>query len=270
MNVEDGIKYARDVSSGEINVCRDVMLACQRFLNQYENKEWEWVFDNRVPAHVLHFASNLRHTKGPDAGKPIVLEPFQILLVCAIYGFRSKKDIMKRMVTDVILFIPRKAGKSTLTAVIALYELLCGESGSEVFTLATNREQATIVFDAAKGFVENMPIDLQALFNLSKYEIKKVGDSQSMFKALSRDTKKRETERTLLALSWTRRQQSWIETPLKFCIRVWLPVRIRCVYTSLPPVSQKTPNSTKICKCSKLCSMARLRTIPVGLDFSMV
>jgi phage terminase large subunit-like protein len=74
--------------------------------------------------------------------------------------------------------------------VIGLYELLCGEAGAEVFTLATNREQATIVFDAAKGFVENMPRELSGLFNVSKYEVKKVGDSQSMFKALSRDTKK--------------------------------------------------------------------------------
>ena len=94
------------------------------------------------------------------------------------------------MVTDVILFIPRKAGKSTLTAIIALYELLCGETGSEVFTLATNREQATIVFDAAKGFIENMPQQLSSLFAVSKYEVKKIGDTQSMFKALSRDTKK--------------------------------------------------------------------------------
>jgi phage terminase large subunit-like protein len=88
------------------------------------------------------------------------------------------------------LFIPRKAGKSTLTAIIALYELLCGEKGAEVFTLATNREQATIVFDAAKGFIENMPSQLSSLFNVSKYEVKKIGDTQSMFKALSRDTKK--------------------------------------------------------------------------------
>jgi phage terminase large subunit-like protein len=132
----------------------------------------------------------LRHTKGPQAGKPIVLEPFQILLICATYGFRSKRDLTKRMVTDVILFIPRKAGKSTLTAVICLYELLFGEAGPEVFTLATNREQATIVFDASKGFVENMPKDLADLFTPSKYNIGKRGDSQSMFKALSRDTKK--------------------------------------------------------------------------------
>ena len=190
MKWQDGVAYANAVAKGEINACLDVRLACQRFLNHLENKEWEWVFDERFPEHVLEFASTLKHTKGPQAGNPITLEPFQILLINAIYGFRAKRDISKRMVTDVILFIPRKAGKSTLTAVIALYELLCGETGAEVFTLATNREQATIVFDAAKGFIEYMPVELQSEFLVSKYEIKKRGDSQSMFKALSRDTKK--------------------------------------------------------------------------------
>jgi phage terminase large subunit-like protein len=187
---EDGVLYAIAVAKGDINVCRDVRLTCQRFINQFENKEWEWEFDERFPQHVLNFAATLKHTKGPDAGKSIKLEPFQVFLICAIYGFRSKKDRNKRMVSDVILFIPRKAGKSTLTAVIALYELACGEKGAEVFTLATNREQATIVFDAAKGFIENMPSELESLFYVSKFEIKKAGDTQTMFKALSRDTKK--------------------------------------------------------------------------------
>jgi phage terminase large subunit-like protein len=190
MNWQDGIIYAIKVTKGEINVCRDIRLACQRFINQYENQEWEYIFDEDYPTHVLEFCATLQHTKGPMAGQSIVLEPFQIFLICAVYGFRSKKNRNKRMVTDVIIFIPRKAGKSTLTAVIALYELICGEAGAEVFTLATNREQATIVFDAAKGFVENMPLDLQTLFKVSKYEIKKNKDTQSMFKALSRDTKK--------------------------------------------------------------------------------
>ena len=190
MITEDGFSYALAVINGEINVCRDVSLACQRFINQFENKEWEWVFDARYPDHVLEFAGTLKHTKGRQAGEPVILEPFQILLLCAIYGFRSKKDISKRMVSDVILFIPRKSGKSTLTAVMGLYELQCGEAGSEVFTLATNREQATIVFDAAKGFVENMDLKFSKLYDLSKYEIKKAKDTQSIFKALSRDTKK--------------------------------------------------------------------------------
>jgi phage terminase large subunit-like protein len=190
MNWTDGVVYAKEVAKGNINVCRDVRLACQRFLNQYENQDWQWIFDEDYPQHVLEFASQLRHTKGHQAGQAIELEPFQIFLIVAIYGFRNKKDRNRRMVSDVIVYIPRKAGKSTLTAVIALYELACGEAGAEVFTLATNREQATIVFDAAKGFIDNMPKEFSNLFNQSKYEIKKVGDAQSMFKALSRDTKK--------------------------------------------------------------------------------
>lgn len=190
MDWQDGVLYAVQVAKGEIQVCRNVRLACQRFLNQIENKEWGWYFDPDYPQHFLDFVGQLRHTKGKEAGENVVLQPWQIFLICAIYGFRAKKDHTKRMVTDVIVFIPRKAGKSTLTSAIGLYELQFGEAGAEVFTLATNREQATIVFDSAKGFVDTTTDEIRNWFDVSKYEIKKRGDSQTMFKALSRDTKK--------------------------------------------------------------------------------
>jgi phage terminase large subunit-like protein len=190
MKWQDGVIYANQVVKGEILVCRNVLLACQRFLDQLENKEWEWQFHPEAVEHFLKFASLLRHAKGADAGKPLRLEPFQILLICGIYGFWSKKDKAKRMVTDVIVYIPRKAGKSTLIAVIGLYELIFGEKGSEVYTLATNRDQASIVFTSAVGLIESMPSEVAKLFNVQKTHITKIGDSQSMFKALSRDTKK--------------------------------------------------------------------------------
>jgi phage terminase large subunit-like protein len=185
-----GVQYAQDVVKGNIEVCNNIRLACQRFLNFMEDKHWEYEFFPEYVEHVLDFVAILKHTKGPDAGQPIVLEPFQVLLLCGIYGFRHKKDHEKRMTTDVIVFIPRKAGKSTLTAVIGLYELAFNETGAEVFTLATNREQATIVFDAARSMVESMPDEIKAWYRVSKYEIGKANDSQSMFKALSRDNKK--------------------------------------------------------------------------------
>ena len=185
-----GVQYAQDVVKGNIEVCNNIKLACQRFLNFMEDKHWEYEFFPEYVEHVLDFVSVLKHTKGPDAGKPIVLEPFQVLLICGIYGFRHKKDHEKRMTTDVIVFIPRKAGKSTLTAVIGLYELAFNEAGAEVFTLATNREQATIVFDAARSMIESMPDEIKAWYRVSKYEIGKANDSQTMFRALSRDNKK--------------------------------------------------------------------------------
>ena len=190
MSYLTGVQYAQDVVKGNIEVCNNIKLACQRFLNFMEDKHWEYEFFPEYVEHVLDFVSILKHTKGPDAGKPIVLEPFQVLLLCGIYGFRHKKDHEKRMTTDVIVFIPRKAGKSTLTAVIGLYELAFNEAGAEVFTLATNREQATIVFDAARSMVESMPEEVKAWYRVSKYEIGKANDSQTMFRALSRDNKK--------------------------------------------------------------------------------
>jgi phage terminase large subunit-like protein len=185
-----GVQYAQDVVKGNIEVCNNIKLACQRFLNFMEDKHWEYEFFPEYVEHVLDFVAILKHTKGPDAGQPIVLQPFQIMLLCGIYGFRHKKDHEKRMTTDVIVFIPRKAGKSTLTAVIGLYELAFNEAGAEVFTLATNREQATIVFDAARSMVESMPDEVKSWYRVSKYEIGKANDSQTMFKALSRDNKK--------------------------------------------------------------------------------
>ncbi len=187
---KDGVRYAHSVVKGEIKACRNVQLACERFIKQLTNKTWEWEFKVEYVEHVLQFMAMLKHTKGPDAGKPLLLEGFQVMALCAIYGFRHKADNSKRLVSDVIIFIPRKAGKSTLTAGIGLYELAFGEAGAEVFTLATNREQASIVFDASRGFVETMPTELAAIYDVNKYEIKKAGDSQSMFKALSRDNKK--------------------------------------------------------------------------------
>ena len=187
---KDGVRYASKVVKQEIKACRNVQLACARFLRQLADKNWGWEFKVEYVEHALEFMSMLRHTKGPDAGKPLVLEPFQILAISAIYGFRHKADVDRRLVSDVIIFIPRKAGKSTLTAGIGLYELAFGETGAEVLTLATNREQASIVFDAAKGFVETMPTELNAIYGVTKGLISKAGDSQSMFKALSRDNKK--------------------------------------------------------------------------------
>ena len=190
MSYLTGVQYAQDVVKGNIEVCNNIKLACQRFLNFMEDKHWEYEFFPEYVEHVLDFVSVLKHTKGPDAGRPIILEPFQVLLLCGIYGFRHKKDHEKRMTTDVIVFIPRKAGKSTLTAIIGLYELAFNEAGAEVFTLATNREQATIVFDAARSMVESMPDEIKEWYRVSKYEIGKANDSQTMFRALSRDNKK--------------------------------------------------------------------------------
>ena len=60
MDYQDGILYAVQVAKGEIDVCRDVRMACQRFINQIENKEWGWEFDSDYPQHVFIYSTQGR------------------------------------------------------------------------------------------------------------------------------------------------------------------------------------------------------------------
>jgi phage terminase large subunit-like protein len=188
--LDPAFKYATAVVRGDKLACEDVKIACQRFLDMVERKDAQYEFVPSKAEHILKFAKFCRHVKGPDAGKPIELEGFQVLFLAGVYGFRNKKDHSNRWVTDVILFVPRKSGKTTLASIIALYELLFGEAGPEVFTLATNREQASICFDSSKAIMESMAPELQTRFIPFRSEIKKAGDSTSTYRALSRENRK--------------------------------------------------------------------------------
>ena len=189
-NLDPAFQYASGVTRGDIKACEDVKLACQRFLDMAERKDAPYEFIPAKAEHILKFVKFCKHVKGPDAGKPIELQPFQILFLAGIYGFRDKTDHSKRWVTDVILFVPRKSGKTTLASIIALYELQFGEAGSEVFTLATNREQASICFDSSKAIMDGMVPELQSRYQSFRSEIKKAGDSTSTYRALSRENRK--------------------------------------------------------------------------------
>ena len=188
--LEPAFKYATAIVRGDKLACEDVKIACQRFLDMVERKDAPYEFVPAKAEHILKFAKFCRHVKGPDAGKSIELEGFQVLFLAAVYGFRNKSDHSIRWVTDVILFVPRKSGKTTLASIIALYELLFGEAGPEVFTLATNREQASICFDSSKAIMESMAPELQSRFIPFRSELKKAGDSTSTYRALSRENRK--------------------------------------------------------------------------------
>ena len=183
-------EYAVAVTRGDIQACEDVKLACQRFLDMVERKDAPYEFVPAKAEHILKFVRFCRHVKGPDAGKPIDLQPFQVMYLAAIYGFRDRRDHTYRYVTDVILFVPRKSGKTTIASIIALYELQFGDAGAEVFTLATNRDQASICFDSSKAIVEGMKPELGAKFIAYRSELKKAGDSTSTYRALSRENRK--------------------------------------------------------------------------------
>ncbi len=118
----------------------------------------EFHFDERAAKVAVNFFEKLLvHSKGEWAGLPFKLQDWQRDdVIRPLFGWK-RADGTRRYRTAYIE-IPRKNGKSTLCAGIALYLVFAdGEPGAEVFSAAADRDQAAIVFDEAKAMVQASP-----------------------------------------------------------------------------------------------------------------
>jgi phage terminase large subunit-like protein len=106
---------------------------------------------------AFFFRTFLRHSKGQFAGKPFELLDWQFNDVIApLFGW--KRPDGTRRYRRAYIEVPKKNGKSTLAAGIALYLLLGDdEPGAEVYSAAADRDQASIVFNEALAMVRASP-----------------------------------------------------------------------------------------------------------------
>ena len=172
MNYVDRAKrYALAVINGEILACRYVKAAAQRHLDDLERSatdaSWPYRFDEDRASRPCAFIELLPHVEGKWA-KPvlvdgvlvrprIVLEDWQVFFVAVMFGWVDRVTGLRRF-RRFYLEVARKNTKSTLAAGIALY-LLCadGEEGAQVFSAATKKDQAKIVWGIAKRMIELEP-----------------------------------------------------------------------------------------------------------------
>jgi len=117
------------------------------------------------------FAQQLRYVEGTKAGQPFVLEPWQRKIVRDLFGWLREDGTRRYRIA--YIEVPRKNGKSTFAAGIALYLLLCDrEERPQVYSCAGDREQAGIVFRAAREMITAGTPTLQAEADLRQYEIR--------------------------------------------------------------------------------------------------
>ncbi len=154
--------YARQVISGKIPACKWIKLACQRHLDEVKLSkaaDFPYYFDPAKAERVAKFLQLLPHTKGKWASKRelIKLEGWQLFSVCIPFGWVRKKDKTRRYRT-ILIFVPRKNGKSIIGGGVGLYMFTAdGEFGAEVYSGATTEKQAWEVFRPAKLMVDRTP-----------------------------------------------------------------------------------------------------------------
>lgn len=148
------VEYFEKMKSGEIVVSKRLYKQYEQLVNDmYESEQFEFNLElaNRPIEFIERFC---RHSKGEWAGKPIELELFQKAYINALFGFVDRDTGLRRF-TESFFYIGRKNGKTTLLGALALYMLIAdGEGGSEVYSIATKKEQANILFDEAHNMVQ--------------------------------------------------------------------------------------------------------------------
>lgn len=156
-------KYARDIVGGKLVACRLIILACQRFLDDLakeKDPDFPYFFDKAQAEKICKFLELLPHTKGEWAYKKqlINLEPWQVFCFANIFGWKKKKDKMRRF-REAYIFVPRKNGKSIIAAGIGLFCFSFDDDfGAEVYCGATTEKQAWEVFRPAKQMLQKTPL----------------------------------------------------------------------------------------------------------------
>lgn len=110
--------------------------------------------DKQKALDVIEFIQMLKHT-GDFYGVPFVLLDWQHEALWDIYGTVNAEGY--RQYRYAYLEIPKKNGKTELAAALSVYHLVCDGPSGQIYCCAADREQASLVYRAAKEMIEQEP-----------------------------------------------------------------------------------------------------------------
>lgn len=131
----------------------------------------EYWFDEEAAGNAVAFFENcLFHTKGQFARKPFILEPWQKdQIIRPLFGW--KRSDGTRRYRKVRIWVPRKNGKTQLSAGIGIYMMIAdAEQEAMVYSLAANEDQAMLTYLAGMTMIDVSP-SLKPHFELLKKQI---------------------------------------------------------------------------------------------------
>ena len=150
--------YWEWMNDNRIKVSTKIYKTYKYIIDFLEDPDSEWEYDEKRANHAINFIERFcKHSKGKMGGKPFILEPWQKAKVAATFGI-VHKITGERKYQRVVLIVARKNGKSTLSAAEGLYLFIAdGEPGAEIYSVATKKDQAKIIWLEAKRMVKKSP-----------------------------------------------------------------------------------------------------------------
>lgn len=150
-NCAAGHAYAEEIVAGKINASKYVIGACQRYLREVSMEHPNWYFDASAAEKYLRTVQKFAHVTGHWKTPNIVYSPWQKWVWMNIVGFKMRETGFNRF-RIAHVEIGRGNSKSTMASQASLYFMaLDNPNGNIISTVATKKDQARIVLDAARN-----------------------------------------------------------------------------------------------------------------------
>lgn len=187
-------QYLEAIQAGKCIVSKRCRRQYEKLVDDIKNPKDGYVFDRKRAEKPIAFIERFcKHSKGEWAGQPLRLELFQKAFISALFGFVDKKTGYRKY-RETLLYVARKNGKSVLLSGIALYMLIAdNEPGAEVYSVASKKDQAKIIFSETYNMVRQSPDLLQVVkkrksdlyFNLTFSKFQPLGKNSDTLDGLN-------------------------------------------------------------------------------------
>jgi phage terminase large subunit-like protein len=197
--------YCQQIIQGAIPACELLRRSCARHLSDLETAHERGLFFDPIAARNI--ATWYRDFCG------LKLEPWETWIVTSLFAW--KKPSGARRFSDAWISMAKKNGKTTLASGIGLFGLIAdGERYAEVYSAATKKDQARLIFRDAVRAVHSNPELKGALKEFTGANIASllVQETDSRFEPLSSETKSMDGLRPYFILAdeiheWESREQ---------------------------------------------------------------
>lgn len=170
-------QWEEDVLSGAIPSGSLVRRAIERQRAEVAEPPAGYAWKAEEADKACALAEELAWPKGPKRGQRIRLEPWEVWLVRAVFGWVDSVTLLPRF-SKVSIWLPKGNGKSPLAAAIGIIVLARGKAiGAKVYSAAVAEKQAKNVFEPAQEMLRLSPEVREAAgLVVGEHAIKGIGD----------------------------------------------------------------------------------------------
>lgn len=174
--VEALYQYVHDVLSGIRNAGSAEIAACERFVHDLQREDL--YFDEGEVEFIITIANCLKHPKGPIAGQPYFLIPYNIFVLGQMFGFfytNKARETLRglRRFDTTITFVARGNAKTCIAAISSIANMLTNENGAPTGICAASvTKQARLAFDDIATMIRTASPSIRKRFEILRNEIR--------------------------------------------------------------------------------------------------